>query len=152
MGIYKYSFDLKKTYLAMIENSVGSRIFQNFYVVVKNSKRKDVLQKGKFSCAFFVSVILRIFNLISSPHCTVESTLKDLKKSGWFEIEISKRMPKGTVVLWQKKEGHYHLGFYFGQKMAISNSPESRVPVIHHWTFNNSRKIIKAYSHQFLSN
>ena len=143
--------NLKKSYIAIIKNSVGSKIFQNFYVA-ENKHEKDVLRDGKFSCAFFVSSILKLFNLINSPHCTVNGTIKDLEKSGWQKVKVSKKMLPGTILLWEEKDNHFHLGFYLGQQKAISNSSENKFPIIHHWTFNNSRKIINAYSNKFLAN
>ena len=96
--------DIKKTYLKVVENSIGSRIFQNFYVT-ENNRKKDILQSGKLSCAFFVSSILKIFNLIDSPHCTVDGAIKDLTKSGWREKEDYSQLPKGSILLWEKKLG-----------------------------------------------
>ncbi len=141
--------DIKKTYLKVIENSVGSRIFQNFYVTV-NNRKKDILQGGTFSCAFFVSSVLKIFSLINSTHCTVDGAIKDLIKSGWQEKKDYSQLSKGSILFWEKKAGHFHLGFYTGQQLAVSNSFKNKIPIIHHWTFNNSRKIIKAWSHKFL--
>jgi len=141
--------DLRRSYLVMIKNSVGSRMFRNSYVI-KDGRRKDILQNGELSCAFFATFILKGFNLIGAPHCTVQGAIKDLIKSGWQEIKISEKIPSGAVLLWEKQKGHFHLGFYLGNWEAVSNSRENKCPIVHHWTFNSSRKIIKAYSHKFL--
>ncbi|MDA2935843.1 hypothetical protein MYX06_01315 [Patescibacteria group bacterium AH-259-L05] len=143
----------KDSYLAIIENSAGTKLFQKFYVKV--DKRKiDAVKGGRFSCAFFVSFILHNFNLIKQAHITVDSTLDDMEKSGWKEI---KRLRKGAVLEWEEKEFpdksiHKHLGFYIGNNQAISNSTRHRKPVRHHMTFGPQsskkyRKIIAMYWH-----
>jgi len=156
-----FSFD---TYMAMIKNSVGSRMFRNFYME-SDGVKKDILKNGDLSCAFFVSNILYIFKLINSSHCTVDGTIRDLEKSSWRKI----KKPKiGSVLVWEEKmqgknkESHRHIGFYIGankdspyRPMAISNSSKKRTPVIHHWTFGAQksktyRKIERVYWHKGL--
>lgn len=128
------------SYLAMIKNSVGARMFKNFYCFKK--KKIDVLKNGRLSCAFYVSSILKLFNLISRPHPTVKSTIKDMQANGWEKIKTPK---VGAVLRWEKQKGHEHLGFYIGNQKAVSNSSQKGVPVIHHWTYNGKRKIIAIY-------
>jgi len=131
----KIKFDLKLSYLAMIENSVGTKLFQNFYVRDKG-KKVDATQGGKLSCALFVSFILNNFGLLKESHATVKNTVKDMKKNGWFKIN---RPRQGAVLLWERKkmggEAHPHLGFYLGKDRAISNSHLQRTPRWHHWTY-----------------
>ena len=145
---------LKDSYLAIINNSCGSIIWSNYYTLV-NGKREDIVHDGLASCAFFVSSILKLLNLIEGLHLTVGGTEKDLKKSGWERISISPKMPKGSVLIWEKKlladkqikkrEKHYHIGFYIGYEKAVSIWSYSKYPTIHHWTYNETRKIIRAY-------
>jgi len=130
--------DIKKTYLSMIENSIGSRMFQ--YLYIKNKKKNgsiNVVQGGQLSCAFFVSNILYFFDLIKSSHATVSGTEKDMRNSGWEEIDKPK---KGAVIIWEKikyqSDGvHSHMGFYMRGKQAISNSFKKQVPHKHHFTY-----------------
>ncbi|MCF7879070.1 MAG: hypothetical protein K9L95_06375, partial [Candidatus Omnitrophica bacterium] len=123
---------------AMIENSIGSRMFQHLYIKNKDqSQSKDVVQGGELSCAFFVSNILYFFDLIKTPHATVSSTEKDMKNFGWKEID---ELKKGAVIVWEKVkyesgEKHSHLGFYMGYNQAISNSFKKKVPHKHHFTY-----------------
>ena len=148
---------IKDSYLAMIENSVGTRMFCNFYVRV-GKRKQNAVQGGKLSCAFFVSFILNNFGLIKESHLTVKSTINDIKRSGWTMI---KRPRKGAVIIWEEKlysdkNAHSHIGFYIGNKQAISNSTRSHKPVRHHWTFGprgskNYRKVIAIYWHPELN-
>jgi len=135
---------LKDNYLSMIKNSQGTKIFRDFFAKIKN-KKINLTGKGKHSCALFVSSILHHFNLIQSPHLTVDGTIKDMRKSGWFEIE---RLKTGAVLLWQKQKSHYHLGFYLGEEKAISNDKIKKVPLTHNFTFNQKRKIEKIFWHK----
>jgi len=130
------------TYLAVIKNSVGTKFFRNFYAKV-NGKRTDVMKNGELSCAFFVSTILAFFKLIKEVHTTVDSTIKDLKISGW---KITKRPKIGSIIIWEKQDFgnvdfHRHIGFYIGDNKAISNSSKFGYSAKHHWTFKNKRKI-----------
>lgn len=148
------SFILFDSYLAFIKNSVGSNLFRNVFAKV-NGRKKDVTNNGELSCAFFASSTLCLFRLIKNVHFTVDSTVNDLKKSGWQEI----KKPKiGCVLVWDKTKSnnrHKHIGFYLGNNKAISNSSEKGHPLIHHWTFGNrkgepERKIEAIYWHKKL--
>lgn len=144
----------KDNYLALIENACGSVLWANGYALV-NGKREDILHDGLVSCAFFVSSILKIFDFIETLHFTVKGTEKDLKKSGWERISVSPKMPKGSIIIWEeklsidkqskKREKHYHIGFYIDHEKAVSIWVYHNFPVIHHWTYNGTRKIIRAY-------
>lgn len=130
------------TYLAVIQNSIGSKLFRNFYAKV-NDKRGDIMRNGELSCAFYVSSILALFKLIKEVHGTIDSTVKDLKKSGWKEIGKPKI---GSVLVWEKIDFgsnniHKHIGFFIGGNKAISNSCKLGYPTEHHWTFGAKRKI-----------
>lgn len=147
----------KETYIAMIENSEGTQMFQNLYARV-NGEKKDITRAGELSCAFFVSSVLKIFDLIEEVHATVDGTVRDLYKSGWFEIEgsidpstegsTSKILP-GVIIVWEEKEEkgerHKHIGFYLGNNEAISNSAKEKVPKKHHFIYNGEREILKAF-------
>lgn len=145
----------------MIKNSVGTRMFRNAYFI-SNNKKIDVLKNGDLSCAVFVSSVLKLFGLISAPHATVKGTIKDLEKNGWKKIS---KLKIGAVLHWDccpstdstgssqassgraalENEGHEHLGFYIGNDKAISNSSKKGMPIVHHYTYNDKRKIIGIY-------
>ena len=125
-----------KTYLTIINDSVGTKMFRHFYAKLKG-RELDIMRNGELSCAFYVSSILTIFKLIKEPHGTVSSTVKDLIESGWQKV---KRPRAGSVLVWAKidfgpGDAHKHIGFYIGGSKAISNSYKTGTPVIHHWTF-----------------
>ncbi len=133
------------TYMAVIKNSVDSKMFRNSYAKI-NGEKTDILRNGKVSCAFFVSSILALFPLFKlikyPPHGTVSGTIKDLGKSGWKKI----KKPKiGSILVWEKidlgnKDFHKHTGFYIGNNKAISTSSSKKGrPIIHHWTYGIKR-------------
>ncbi len=131
-------FIIKDSYLKMIENSLGTRLFQNFYIY-NGKNKKDGVKDGELSCAFFVSFILNNFDLINKSHLTVKSTIGDMQESGWIKI---KKPRKGAVIVWKKKlypdgKTHSHIGFYVGNRQAISNSQSRRTPVRHYFTFGS---------------
>lgn len=144
----------KDNYLAMINNAPGSLLWRNNYALV-NGKKQDLLYNGNSSCAYFVSTILKIFDLIKAVHVTVEGTEKDLQESGWQMIPLNSKMPSGSILVWEKKrfknpitkkeEFHLHLGFYLGNEKAISNSEMNGFPLIHHYTYDGTRKLLRAY-------
>lgn len=133
---------IPETYLAVIKNSIGSKLFRNFYAKV-NGKKTDILRNGELSCAFYVSSILLLFRLIKTGHATVDSTVRDLKQSGWKNI----KKPKiGSIIVWKKisfgnKDSHKHIGFFIGNNKAISNISKLGYPREHHWTFGSKRKV-----------
>jgi len=140
------SFD---TYIAIIKNSVGSKMFRNSYAKV-NGKKTDILKNGEFSCAFYVSSILILFKLINEIHATVNGAIRDLKQLGWSASGWKK--PKiGSVIVWEENHNfHKHIGFYIGDNQAISNDKNKKTPIIHHWTYGTKngkpvRKIINMY-------
>ena len=126
---------IRVSYLKMLENSVGTKLFQNFYVY-QGKKRLDATEEGRLSCAFFVSFILNNFGLLKNSHLTIQSTLKDMKNSGWFKI---KKPRKGAVLVWEERKDkrgiHQHIGFYVGNQQAISNNSRQKIPARHHWTY-----------------
>ena len=143
-----------KNYLAVIKNSVDSKMFKHIYVLDDNQE-KDILEDGKLSCAYYVSCILKIFNLIdqeTSPHAAVNGLIKNIVNSGWEE---TKDLKIGNIILWDEKKYpsgkfHSHVGFYLGDDKAISNSGEDGHPIIHHYTYESKRKIIKIFTHKII--
>lgn len=133
---------IRNNYISAIKNSVGSKLFRNLYAKV-NGGKTDIVKNGDLSCALYVSSILFLFKLIKEVHATVDSTVKDLEKSGWKKI----KKPKiGSVVVWDKinfrnNETHKHIGFFIGGGMAISNNYKLGYPFLHNLNFNGKRKI-----------
>lgn len=126
----------KRTYLAMIEGSVDSRLFRHLYAEV-DGREQDLLRDGEVSCAFYVSSILFHFKLLESPHATVEGLIRDLRRSGWQEVE---KPEAGDVLIWERMaqaggEKHLHAGFFMEGDVAISHVDSVRTPQRHHMTF-----------------
>lgn len=126
-----------ETYLAVIKNSVGSKLFRNFFMEI-DGKKIDATRDGIVSCAYLVSNILHMFpslKLIREPHLTVSATVKDLKESGWTEIAEPRI---GAILVWEPKMAagslNAHIGFYIGDDKAVSNFYETGMPAEHHWT------------------
>ncbi|PJA46299.1 hypothetical protein CO172_03920 [Candidatus Uhrbacteria bacterium CG_4_9_14_3_um_filter_36_7] len=131
-----------KTYICLIEASIGCILFRHFYVKI-NAKQKDIMQNGELSCAFYVSSILNMFQLIDRGHVTVDSTVSDLLKFGWKK---TKKLRKGSIIVWEpidfgKTGVHKHIGFYIGNSKAISNDSKKGFPAKHSWNFNGERKV-----------
>ncbi len=144
---------IKDSYPTLIKNSVGANFWRNLYLKI-NGGQQDILQDGELSCAFFVSSVLLTLGLIKEIHTTVKGALADMKITGWQEI---KKLKLGSVLVWEEKFGHRHLGFFMGSQIAISNRSSLRKPGRHHITFgvkkdgSPRRKIIKILWHKKLN-
>ncbi len=148
----------KKSYLAMIRNAAKgeSRMFRNVYALVDDAEM-DITGDGRWSCAFFVSVVLYANKLIGDMHTGVAGLEEDLKANGWQE---TKDLKEGAVIVWEPQKGnfvpgigemHSHLGFFVGNDRAVSNSSdETGVPKEHHITYNGARKIERIWWHSDL--
>lgn len=141
-----------QNYLETIKNSIESKIFQTLWIE-SNGEKKDIISAGKRACGLHVSGILNWFDLIKSNHATVEGTIKDMEESGWEKIEKPK---PGCVIHWEKWDQggtpSEHLGFYLEKDKAISNDWKTKVPQIHHWTYEDKRGIEALYWHPKLNN
>lgn len=144
---------LKDTYLQMVKNSIGSKLFRNLYAEV-GGKEQDILRDGDLSCAFFVAMILHQFKLIQDPHATVEGLMRDLKRSDWVETDL---ILPGAILVWEELaqksgERHAHVGFALNKMAAVSHSDTERTPIEHHITFGSNhdgtpkRKIVAIYA------
>lgn len=169
----------KKNYQAMILNLVrggGTRLFKNLFAKLDDGTEVDLLDNGRLSCAVSVSGVLLLNGLISGMHATVDSTEKDMLKSGWVELEAGKdwlntawqdikpllKGKIGAVIVWEKQTDddgfdYSHIGFYADDDFVISNdSATHRMPMKHHITFGlpgatGFRRIEKIYWHSSLN-
>jgi len=142
---------LKKTYLQIAKDSVGAKLFQTLLADI-DGEEVNILKGGDVSCAFFVSALLKMFDLVTSPHATVSGLEKDLIKNNWNE---TKELTPGAIIIWEETsqagdEMHEHVGIYLGDNMAVSNSYKELTPVTHTVTGVNSRPIRIIYTHSFL--
>ncbi|MBI5742642.1 MAG: hypothetical protein HZA25_02285 [Candidatus Niyogibacteria bacterium] len=143
---------IAETYLAVIKNSVGTKMFRNFFAR-SGGRKTDVMRGGDLSCAFYVSAVLTLFKCIKEGHCTVDSTVNDLRRSGWREV---KRPRPGDVLVWAAVdfgagEEHKHIGFYIGAGRAVSNNSRRGSPAEHDLTFGGKRKIATIFHRPKLS-
>lgn len=153
-------FALWETYLRMIENAPGSEMFRSSFFQTSITRGAgsmegvhDLCQSGRLSCAFFVSAILKIFDLTKSLHVTVSGLENDLLESGWWLISNDDRKP-GAVVVWEPQvsmdgEVHSHVGF-LANGYAVSNHPKGDKIIRHDQTFGDTRAIARVYFHEKL--
>ncbi len=136
-----------KTYIRIIENSIGTNMFRSSFGVVQD-EHVDLTKDGELSCAFFVSSILKLCDYIDTPHLTVRGTVNDLIQNEWKEIETPS---VGSVLVWKKfeilpKVFHEHIGFYIGNGKIISNDSRKGYPIEHNFE-KEKDKIDKILSH-----
>jgi len=134
---------LQKSYISMIKNSIWTRMFRNNFFEL-SWKKIDVLKNWSDSCAYFVSSILKIFDLIENIHATVGGTIKDIIKY-WREEYKWKEIQIWAILVWEEKNWHKHIWFYIWNNKAISNSSSKKEIVKHNWNYNSKRNIEKIY-------
>ena len=133
--------------------------YRNYFVDIDGAL-VDVLEDGVKSCACYVSNIIldvKDYKLIKEGHCTVDSTICDMKRSGWLTID---KCRPGAIIVWEEMlhaTGNTcgHIGFYFSNKQAISHRDDTRTPRPHHYTYGTKngkpvRKIEAIYWHPLL--
>lgn len=133
-----------KNYLSMIKNSIGTEMFRELWVD-EDDKEKDILNGGELSCAVFVTSLLKLHGMIDERHATVKTAVESMINFGWREIDW-KDIKEGDVLIWERKKTGYkhpHIGFYAGDKKAISNSWKLKKVVRHGWDYGGRRKITK---------
>ena len=120
--LQKLSF---RTYLAMLENSPGTRLFNSLYVrSADGGEVRDVFNNGEFSCAGFVTSVLTLSGLLESPSATVDTAERRLRELGWEEVAPN-AAEKGDIVFWAPAQypdgsGHRHMGFALSASEAVS--------------------------------
>jgi hypothetical protein len=144
-----------KTLLSVVQKSVGTKMFQTIWAEVGGAK-KDITEGGNISCAFYVSGVLAMFDLIDRVHATVSGTIKAMEETGWKKTKV---LAPGVVIMWgPAQDGNFnnnHLGFCLDETTAISNIWQKKVPMKHHITFGsakskNYRPILAIYTHSKL--
>jgi len=136
----------KETYLKMIKNSPGTKLFNSLFVKFKNTgKIVDIIDNGIYACALFVSSVLTLLKYLNSPHATVKSTREALIKKKWKRVRKGPIQP-GDVLIWEEMvflggTKNQHIGFALNKKQAVSTSYKKKKVIKHHITFNNKRKI-----------
>lgn len=139
------------TYLALIQNSLGTKMFRNFYAIYED-KKQDLTQNGDLACAFYVSFVLHNFGLTKEPHLTVNGTQKDMEESGWERIEQPK---PGVVIIWASREfddgPHKHIGFAISDNQAVSTNSQTGEVYQHEISDDSTRLVESLWWHSSLS-
>jgi len=150
----------KETYLKMIGNSIGSKLF-NSIIAIDNGVEKDILNDGQVSCAVFVSNILFLNGLLSKQRATINSLENDLLSLPQFQqiSEVNYKPEKGDMVIWESIKfnsgsEHRHIGFILNSKEAVSTDYREKC-VVKHDIYRNTedstkiRKIEKVFRYRF---
>ncbi len=134
----------KETFLKMLENSIGSKIFNSLLAVDENGAIKDILNDAEFSCAFFVSNILTLFEFLPRPRATVKSLREELLTKNNLTVipEIASIEP-GDIIFWENKKHEdgtetEHVGFALNNSEAVSTSFKERCVARHDITYGKS--------------
>ena len=91
----------------MIQSSIGSSLWRHLYITKEDGTSKDILQDGNVSCAFYVSSLLKQFNLSPATYANVKSLCTALLEYGWKEIPRENKIediPLGSLILWKEKK------------------------------------------------
>ncbi len=131
-----------KSYMEMIKNSVGTRMFKSLIADV-DGEQQDILEGGVLSCAKFVSSLLYLNKLIDDVHAMTPSLVKNMERNGWIKIKDDDLRP-GAVVVWKARpypDGSQvpHIGFVIENGEVISTSPVKGEVVRHPINYLKSR-------------
>lgn len=123
---------------------MGSKLFSTFYVELPGGEVIDALSGGQASCAAFVSGMLTMLGKAESFHGTVESTVKDLQRSGW---QLATDIQAADVLVWEPVEiegdTYRHIGFALNDSEAISTSYSQGTVVRHDIRFGEEQRAIE---------
>jgi hypothetical protein len=138
----------KKNYRLAIEAVVGTQMFRSIWVYDTASQREfDALQNGVDSCAYVVSGILALHNLIDKPHATVPKTIDRMLQHGWRKTD---QPIHGDVIHWPAHNGNEHVGFYVDSNTCVSNNSDLRTPIKHHLRLRDGRVPDAFYTHDIM--
>lgn len=126
----------KETYIKMIENAVGTRLF-NSLIVKEQDTVRDLLNDGEYSCAVFTSSVLLLNQKAARTRTTVNNLETDLLASDQFQqVSVGSAVQAGDVVLWEKvryEDGseNRHIGFALSDSEAVSTNYIQKCVVRH---------------------
>ena len=135
-----------ESYLALIRNSVGASTWKQMFASV-NGREQDIMNNGDLSCAFFVSSILKMCDLVPQLSVTVFGLIRHLEALHWPVVTEAQA---GDILVWEtiideKGDKHSHIGFSLDDEQAVSNSASTGIIQQHNKTFDGSRKITAIY-------
>lgn len=116
----------KETYIKMVENAVGSRMF-NSILVKENDEIRDLLNDGEYSCAVFVSSVLTLQQLLAKPRTTVKNLEADIAESTHFTEVPNGNVQPGDILFWESvtyEDGtaNRHVGIAVSHTEAVSTN------------------------------
>jgi len=123
----------KETYLKVIENSIGSKLFNSLIVRLKDSgKTVDVLNDGEYSCAFFVSSVLALMQIINKPYSTVKTLIESIESDDSWKKVDGDNVESGDVVFYKKVKfddgsENAHVGFVLNKEEAVSTDYKNKM-------------------------
>lgn len=127
----------KETYLKTIENSVGTRLFNSAFVRYKDTGEvKDIFNDGEYSCAYFVSSLLFLGEMLKKPSATVKSLREDIDADkNWQKVDLNSTQA-GDIVFYEKTKfddgtENAHVGFVLNSNEAVSTDYKSKVVARH---------------------
>ena len=136
MADSKLEICTRETYLKNIEDSVGSEQFRSLFAQREGGEVKDILEDGNLSCAYFVSSVLCLFDMIDKKRATVRS-LKIFVESDerWDKVSLAEVEP-GDLVFYTGREftpgnTHAHVGFVINNHEAVSTSDQTKAVAKH---------------------
>lgn len=143
-------------YIDLVHKLVWSNLFT--YLGIKQEGEEtftDIVEGGKYACAYFASNVLAYFKLIERWSATVKSLEKQLAEKKFVKHEYTQGMNirYGAIIFWnvenptQESISQEHVWFYIGDNKAISNSSFQKKIAIHplHWT-NGDMTIFSYYT------
>jgi len=132
-----------KNYISFIISLPGAAMWQHLYVINEQGDEIDVTGNGDKSCAYMVSSVLCIFQVIDKPHATIKTTLEEMEKAGWKKVD---KPTKGAVVHWKD-----HIGFYLSDDFVISSSSLTKVIERHGLIMRDGLEPLDYFTHPELS-
>lgn len=87
----------------MIQSSIGSSLWKHLYIAKQDGSSTDILQDGNISCGYFVSSLLKQFNLSPASYANTKSLYQGLLHYGWKEINRegkTENIPLGSLIIW----------------------------------------------------
>lgn len=143
----RYPLAYFETYMAVIEGSIGTKMFRRLYITIAGAVGNimyDPINDGDLASAFYWSSLNTLFGLtMGGVHTTVdycEADLYDPRQElakRWYQIP--EPIP-GATLIWERQPGddglyRRHIGFFVGDRTAISTCPRAKSPQRHHFSF-----------------
>jgi len=137
------------TYISIIKNSVGSRLFNSFIVRSKaTGDTEDILKDGEYSASFFVSSVLSLVQAVDKPTTTESGLERKLDEDKhWFEVSLEE-VEAGDVLFYADTtlvdgSTETHVGFALDDNQAVSISDQLRQVTKHDLRLMPIKKIYR---------